>query len=105
MEFNLKYHCVKCNLYFNYKSFYDKHIISNKHIDGKRKERNDKKDNKERTIHKCLLCNYENKNIQNYKNTLFKKSLYNRTKKKKNLNIIVKNAILAFLQKVCIINI
>lgn len=67
MEFNLNYHCEKCKLYFNYKSFYEKHLISNIHINGKRKERNDKKEKPDRTIHKCSLCDYENINIQNYK--------------------------------------
>lgn len=32
MEYNLNYNCENCNLYFNYKSFYEKYLISNKHI-------------------------------------------------------------------------
>ncbi len=68
MDSNIKYHCEKCNLYYNYKSFYEKHLISSYHLTGKRKERKDKKDKPERTIHKCKICSYETINIHNYEN-------------------------------------
>ncbi len=48
----LKYKCEKCNYLTNYKSSYDKHLKSELHLFGKRKERSDKKNKK------CEICNY-----------------------------------------------
>ena len=69
MEINLKFHCEKCNLYFNYKSFLEKHLLSNKHINGERKERKDKGIIKEieKKKHKCKDCEYESININHLK--------------------------------------
>ncbi len=50
LEKKYKYECIKCNYLTNYKSSYDKHLISSIHITGEKKIRSDKKDNK------CEIC-------------------------------------------------
>ena len=53
----LKYKCEKCNYLTNYKSSYDKHLKSELHLLGKRKERSDKKNKKcEETFCKSSSC-------------------------------------------------
>ncbi len=53
----LKYKCEACQFYTNAKSLWDKHIITEKHITGKRKIRCDKK-----VLDKCPDCDYTTKN-------------------------------------------
>jgi hypothetical protein len=53
MENEYKYKCENCQLYTNSKSTYDKHMISGKHMNGKRSIRSDKK-----LLDKCPNCDY-----------------------------------------------
>jgi hypothetical protein len=55
-----KYICEKCELYTNAKSTYDKHLLSGKHLTGKRTTRCDKK-----ILDKCPNCDYITKSITN----------------------------------------
>ena len=55
-----KYNCEKCNYHTNAKSLYDKHIITGKHLTGKRHERCDKK-----MIDKCPHCEYKTNTMTN----------------------------------------
>ena len=69
-----KIHCEKCDKYFNYKTLYNQHLISNLHTNNERKERSDKgierKINKSniKKNHICKICNYKTINIHNYEN-------------------------------------
>jgi hypothetical protein len=60
-----KFYCEKCDYTCEFKSLYDKHILTEKHITGKRKIRCDKKDEPKKYI--CEKCNYNTINIYNYK--------------------------------------
>jgi hypothetical protein len=52
-----KFICEKCNYKGNIPAQWEKHINTELHITGKKKERSDKKD-----PYKCDKCNYETKN-------------------------------------------
>ena len=76
---NLNFYCEKCDIYFNYKSFYNKHLTTNQHNNNERKLRSDKgkerKKNSEKKIdniikkqHICNICEYKTINIHNYEN-------------------------------------
>ena len=77
---NLNFYCEKCDIYFNYKSFYNKHLTTNQHTNNERKLRSDKgkerKKNSEKNIdnfiikkqHTCNICDYKTINIHNYEN-------------------------------------
>ena len=56
------FNCEKCNLIFEFKSKYDKHLTSKKHTGIPRKERTDKTYNP-----KCYKCNFESSNHTNMK--------------------------------------
>jgi hypothetical protein len=57
-----KYNCEYCKYYTDYISLWNKHIETEKHIYGKRKQRSDTKDE-----HKCLKCSFHSKNFTNYR--------------------------------------
>ncbi len=56
-EIQYKYMCDKCNYKCKYESEWNKHVNTNLHITGKRKERIDKKE-----PFKCESCDYKTKN-------------------------------------------
>ena len=66
-EIHLKFYCEKCNYKCDFKAYYERHLKSGKHINGKitkvhtkeRKERVKKTPNP--TIHKCEKCECEYK--------------------------------------------
>jgi hypothetical protein len=69
----LKYYCSDCNIYFSYKSFYEKHLKSNKHLFGERKKRNDNGTKRlskttDKKKYDCNLCDYSTINLYHYKN-------------------------------------
>ncbi len=53
-----KYICYKCNFKCNYNSYWEKHINTELHKTGKKKERSDKIG-----LHKCKKCEYSTINI------------------------------------------
>ena len=55
-----KFKCKTCKYFTNYPSLYDKHLRTEKHRTGKRKQRSDTKDE-----HKCTKCSFHTKNITN----------------------------------------
>lgn len=61
-EKKYKYICEKCNYKGNIPSHWEKHINTELHKTGKRKERSDKKEPR-----KCNLCNYQTMNIVTFK--------------------------------------
>jgi ribosomal protein L35 len=58
----LKYNCEKCMFQCNYLSQWNDHLVSKKHTDQKRKERNDKVLDEQ-----CKFCSYNSKNSTNMK--------------------------------------
>jgi hypothetical protein len=61
-DIKFKYNCEYCNYHTDYISLWNKHIETEKHIYGKRKQRNDIKDE-----HKCSKCSFHSKNFTNYR--------------------------------------
>lgn len=57
-----KYVCEKCHFSSNYKSVFDRHISTELHKTGKRKQRSDIKD-----PYKCEECEYQTKNTVVFK--------------------------------------
>jgi hypothetical protein len=57
-----KYTCEKCNYTCNYKSLWEKHISTELHKTGKRKQRSDVK-----SPYKCEECEYQTKNTVAFK--------------------------------------
>jgi hypothetical protein len=72
-----KYNCAKCDYNTNYKSSYDKHIKSILHETGKKKTRNDKKENK------CNECEEIFSSQQSLKNHILNKHKEKEKKEKK----------------------
>ncbi len=62
-EDNYKYKCENCKYYTNYESHWKIHIETALHTTGKRKKRNDTKEE-----YKCEKCEYHTKNVINMKN-------------------------------------
>lgn len=59
-----KFNCDQCNYHTNISSSYKKHLAGTFHNTGKRKTRNDKK---QEDIYKCNKCEYNSINEYNYK--------------------------------------
>lgn len=57
-----RFNCNACDYHTNHKSSWDKHIVTELHLTGKRKTRIDKIDD-----HKCTKCEFKTKNIYNLK--------------------------------------
>lgn len=57
-----KYTCEQCNFSCKFKSLWEKHISTELHKTGKRKQRTDIKE-----PYKCKDCNYQTKNIVTFK--------------------------------------
>lgn len=57
-----KYNCKQCNFSCQFNSAWKKHIATELHKTGKRKQRSDIKD-----PYKCKNCDYETKNIATFK--------------------------------------
>jgi hypothetical protein len=59
------YICVRCDYKCAYEKDFIKHLTTEKHKNGKRKTRSDKKDMP--TIHQCEKCDYNTTHIYNFK--------------------------------------
>lgn len=76
MEHN-NFKCEKCNCTYNSKSALNRHMKTELHRTGKRKQRSD-------TIepHTCTICNYKNKNIIAYKKHMLNEHSNKETREK-----------------------
>jgi hypothetical protein len=70
IEENNNFYCEKCNFKCKYKFYYDRHLTTSKHINGKiiRKTNNDKIKNIKK--YTCEKCDFISTHLYNYKTHL-----------------------------------
>ncbi len=66
LENKKEYYCEKCNFKCKFNVYYERHIKTSKHINGKiLKKKNEKK--KEKKIYECEKCKFTSEHLYNYK--------------------------------------